>query len=159
MSSSGGADEGGVVVLGDRDVEATDDSDGDAVELVHDGLGGGGQLVGEGHDGDLEVVALGVDFADVGAQGVHAADADGDVGEGIAPGTAEGVGDDDRDVGLAEVDEAASDGLGGGAGVEGEESDGVATADVGGIDTGVGADPAVSRFADDDTALHAEDAF
>ena len=142
----------------DGHVEAADDGDGDLVELVHHRFGGGGEFVNDRHFRDLQVIAFGVDLSDVGADWVHAADADGDVGQSVAPGATEGVGDDYGDIDLASGDEAAADFKGGGGGIDGQERDGFAAADVGLVDAGVGADPAVAGFGEDEASRHADDA-
>ena len=76
-----------------RRVEAADDRDRHARRLAHHQLGGGGDLVGDRHLGDLELAAERVVGAAEVDDGGEAGDADGDVGESLAPRAAEGVGD------------------------------------------------------------------
>ena len=72
-----------------------------------------------------------------------------------APGTAEGVGDDDGDLDAERVLEPGSDPPSRSIRVVGQQR-GRALGDVGQVDTGVGADEAVARLADDEVAASAQ---
>src|SRR5213592_2684710 len=69
--------------------KTANDRDRTAVELPHDELRGGGDLVGHRDLGDAELVPLGVALADIALQGRKAGYADGDVGVSLPPGPAE----------------------------------------------------------------------
>ena len=71
--------------------------DRDAGELALHQIGGGGDLVGDGHLGDEEFVAVRVVGARVAVQHRQPGGADRGVGLPVAPGPPHGVGDDDAD--------------------------------------------------------------
>src|SRR5438128_2863489 len=134
--------------------QAADDGNGNAAELAHHGLGGAGQLVGDGEDGGLQGPARGVGLTEIAEERRQPADTDGDVGETLAPGPSEGIGDHHSDVdaggeaqALAELSRRTVRILG--------QQHHPAEVDVGLVDAGVGADPAVVRFGDEDAAVHA----
>src|SRR5437867_1680317 len=141
-SPSVAADEGLAPRLATRPVEAADDDDGNAIELAHDGLGGGRELVGHGQDGRLEHVAGGILLAEIALDRLDARHADGDVGQALAPGTSEGVGDDDAEIVAGESAERFPELAGRAVGVLGQET-GRLEIDVGLVDAGIGADPAM----------------
>src|SRR6266571_687699 len=103
--------------------ETADDRRGYPVELAHDGLGGRGELVGEGEYRGLQRAARGVALAEVAAERGEAGDADRDVREPLAPRAAEGVGDDDADVRAAERAHALAEAARGAVGILGQERD------------------------------------
>ena len=62
------------------------------IQLVHDQLGGRGQLVGDGDHGDVQIVARRVSLTTVIGQGGNAGYADGDVDDAVSPRPAEAGG-------------------------------------------------------------------
>src|SRR5439155_18364557 len=76
-------------VLARRQRQAPHERGGNAVELAHDGLGGGGELVGDGEDRGLQRPARGIALAEIAAQRREAGPAGGDVDESLAPRPAE----------------------------------------------------------------------
>ncbi len=139
-------------------LRAADDGDGDAVELAVHELGGSGQLVDDGHLRDAQLVARGVVLARVVDERRDAGDTDGEVEVPFAPRPAEGVRDDDGDIGSRGGVHAGADRARRGIGVDREQAQRARLLDVRRIDAGVGADETVPRLADHHAVLHTDDA-
>ena len=108
-----------------------------AAQLALDQVGGRGQLVGQGHRGHRELVAVVVDLPGVRRQHPDPGRPDRVVGLAEAPGPARGVGDDHADVAADGLAESGGQPLGGGVRVDGQQQD-PAGLDVGGVDSGRG---------------------
>ncbi len=157
-----GADEVGGFARGRDPTEMADDSGGAAGDFSHDQFGGGGELVGGGDDGGGEDVAVGIGLPAVVNDWLETGDADGDVGEALAPGTAKGVGDEHGHVGAGAVGDLLAQAARGGVGIAGQQRH-PAGGDVRRIDAGVGADEAMMRLDDNQSRcrrarIHADDA-
>jgi radical SAM superfamily enzyme YgiQ (UPF0313 family) len=121
-----------------RPLHTPDDGGGDPSRLTHDQLGGGRQLVGDGHLGDLQGPAQRVGRTPKVDDGGDAGAADGDVGDPVAPRPAERVGDDHPHVDSRPMGHPVTDTPGRAVGVDGQQGD-VAVGDVGLVDARVGA--------------------
>src|SRR5438067_388477 len=132
-------------VLAGRQRQPAHDRGGDAVELAHHGLGGGGQLVGDGEDRRLQRPPGRIALAEIAAQRCKAGDPDGDVDEALAPGPAERVGHDHVHLGPRLGAHGVAERAGRAIGVLGQQRDRVGV-DVRLVHAGVGADPAVMRL-------------
>src|SRR6266508_221090 len=137
--------------------EPTHDRRGDAVELAHDRLGRPRELVRQRQDRRLQRAAGGIAFAEVAEERGESGETDRDVREPLAPGAAERVGDDHEDVGPGERAHAIPHGTGRAVGIYGQQRH-VVCVDVGLIDTGIRADPAVVRLGDQDALVHSHHA-
>ena len=102
-------------------VHAPDDGHRNARGLAHDELGGRGDLVGHADLGGLELPTEGVGGAPEIDHGGHPGAADGHVGDALAPGPAEGVGDDDPDLDAGVGPQPVADAAGRAVGVLGQE--------------------------------------
>ena len=139
-------------------VEAAEDGDRNAVELAHDELRGGGDLVRDRDHRRVELVAGRVAFADVLADDGDAGGAERDVGGAAAPGTAERVGDDHADVAAGVRAQRLAQQGGGRVGIERQQHERAALRRVRRVDAGRRADEAVARLADDERRPHPDDA-
>src|SRR5438067_11868589 len=144
-------------VLAGRQRQPAHDRGGDAVELAHHGLGGGGQLVGDGEDRRLQRPPGRIALAEIAAQRCKAGDPDGDVDEALAPGPAERVGHDHVHLGPRLGAHGVAERAGRAIGVLGQQRDRVGVG-VRLVHAGVGADPAVMRLGHQHTAIHSHDA-
>lgn len=157
-----GADEVGGFARGRGPREMADDSGGAAGDFSHDQFGGGGELVGGGDDGGGEDVAVGIGLPAVVNGRLETGDADGDVGEALAPGAAKGVGDEHGHVGAGASGDLLAQAARGGVRVARQQRR-PAGGDVRRIDPGVGADEAVMRLDDNQSrcrraGIHADNA-
>src|ERR1700721_292364 len=91
------------------------------------------------------------------AQRLHSGDADGELRQAFAPGTAKTVGDDDGDGQTGEPFERASQTGGGAVWVFREQQRVSPSVDVGDVDAAVGAEEAVMRFGNEHAVFAADD--
>ena len=121
---------------------------GHATEVALHEFARAGQLIGAADGLDEELVAVGVVLADVADDRVDPGDTDGDVDLGLAPGAAEGVGDDDSDI-VAELAEAGAQAASAGVWVDWEEDGASLGPGAGLVDAAVRADEAVACLGDE----------
>ncbi len=126
--------------------------------LALDQVPGGGQLVRRRHDRGAEGIAVRVRTTAQIVQHPHPRRPDGDIGEPVAPGPPEGVGDDDADLDAEGVPHPVPDGPCGGVGVLGQQEDGPGGG-VGGVDPGGGHDEPLPVLHDAERAAPGHDPY
>ena len=126
---------------------------GRAVKLAADQSGGAGQFVGDGFKAGVQSVAVRIAAAAIVAQRFHSGDANAEVDQAFAPGTAEGVGDENGNGEFGALLEFAMKFAGGAVGIGGQKQGVPAAIDVGDIYAAVGADETVTRLGDEHAVL------
>ena len=111
-------------------------------------VGGGGELVGDGDPGGLQLPSAGVGEPAPVLEAAQPGAADRDVDLAVAPGASEGVGDQHGGGDAEPSAEARPQSPGRSVGVDRQQDQGVVVGRVGGVDAGVGADESVVGDAD-----------
>ncbi len=106
-------------------------------QLALDQIGGRGDLVGDRHLGDQQLVAVPIDRAGVAVQHGHAGRADCGIGLAVAPRATHRVGNDDADRDAQFVAQPGAQGCGAAVGVDGQQCQFAGT-DVGAVHSGRG---------------------
>src|SRR5919108_5999279 len=143
-------------VLAGRQRQTAHEGGRDAIELAHHRLGGGSQLVGDGQDRGLQRPTGRIALAEIAAQRREAGHADGDVDEALAPGPAEGVGDDHVHLHARLRAHRVAEPARGAIGIGRQQGHHVGV-HVGLVHPGVRAHPAVVRLGHQHAAVHAHD--
>src|ERR1039458_1846448 len=93
----GGAKQVARTAIGRFVGKSANDARRSAVQFAADQPGGGGQFVGNGFKAGVQSVAVRIAAAAIVAQRLHSGDADAEINQAFAPGTAERVGDENWD--------------------------------------------------------------